>query len=213
MQSPVMAMLWEHWRLTLGESAWRLSFGLVAGSTALALSDSGPTIAVWILLSQHAMFSMSIAKLTGGRMIDGYRPGFPLQLLYTRPVRASTIVGVAMMYDAVSGAAMYAASAALLGLARDPLPPTAAASRGNGGGAAADGPSSTDQVGLASYYARFFDGRTTASGGCGIRSVSRSISPTAIPKSGRRTRTRARSPRRSWPRCTAGSRRCATIAR
>ena len=123
MRSPVVAMLWEHWRLTLGESAWRLSFGLVAGSTALALSDSGPTIAVWILLSQHGMFWMSIAKLTGGRFVDGYRPGFPLHLLYTHPVRTSVIVGVAMLYDAVSCAAMYVASAALLGLAfGQPLP-------------------------------------------------------------------------------------------
>jgi hypothetical protein len=117
MRSPVLAMVWEHWRLTLGESAWRLSFGLVAGSAALALSGSGATIAVWILLSQHGIFSMSIAKLTGGRFMDGYRPGFPLHLLYTRPVRTRAIVGVAMMYAAVSGAAMYAASAALLGLA------------------------------------------------------------------------------------------------
>jgi hypothetical protein len=109
--------LWEHWRLTLGETAWRLSIGLVGGSAALALSGSGATIAVWVLLSQHAVFSLSIAKLTGGRFLDGYRPGFPLHLLYTRPVRTSVIVGVAMMYDAISGAAMYVASAALLGLA------------------------------------------------------------------------------------------------
>ena len=113
----ILAMLWEHWRLTRGEAAWRLSVGLVGGSAALALSDSGATIAVWVLLSQHAMFWMSIAKLTGGRFIDGYRPGFPLHLLYTRPVRTSVIVGIAMGYDAVSGAAMYAASAALLGFA------------------------------------------------------------------------------------------------
>src|SRR5262245_10935861 len=115
--SPVLAMLWENWRLTLGETAWRLSVGLVAGSAALVLSGSNATIAVWVLLSQHGIFSMSIAKLTGGRFMDGYRPGFPLHLLYTRPVRTSVIVGVAMMYDAVSGAAMYVASAALLGLA------------------------------------------------------------------------------------------------
>lgn len=117
MRSPVLAMLWENWRLTLGESAWRLSIGLVAGGAALALSGSGATIAVWVLLSQHAMFSMAIAKLTGGRLMDGYRPGFPLHLLYTRPVRTRVIVGVPMLFDAVSGAAMYAASAALLGLA------------------------------------------------------------------------------------------------
>jgi len=115
--SPILAILWENWRLTLGESAWRLSFGLVAGSAAFALSRSGATIAVWVLLSQHGIFSMSIAKLTGGRFMDGYRPGFPLHLLYTRPARTSVIVGVAMMYDAVSGAAMYFASAALLGIA------------------------------------------------------------------------------------------------
>jgi hypothetical protein len=113
----MLAIVWENWRLTLGESAWRLSFGLVAGAAALALSASGATSAVWFLLSQHGLFSMSIAKLTGGRFMDGYRPGFPLHLLYTRPVRTGVIVGVAMMYDAVSGAAMYAASAALLGLA------------------------------------------------------------------------------------------------
>ena len=115
--SPILALLWENWRLTRGEVAWRLSFGLVGGSAALALSDSGATIAVWVLLSQHGVFSMSIAKLTGGRFMDGYRPGFPLHLLYTRPVRMSVIVGVAMAYDAVSGAAMYVASAALLGFA------------------------------------------------------------------------------------------------
>ena len=116
-RSPVAALLWENWRLTRLEVALRLSIGLVGGSAALALSDSGPTTAVWILLSQHAMFSMAIAKLTGGRFMDGYRPGFPLYLLYTRPVRTRTIVGTAMLYDAVSGAALYAASAALLGFA------------------------------------------------------------------------------------------------
>ena len=117
MRSPVLAMLWENWRLTRVEAAQRLSLGLVGGSAALALSDSGATIAVWVLLSLHGIFWMSIAKLTGGRFIDGYRPGFPLHLLYTRPVRTSVIVGVAMAYDAVSGAAMYVASAALLGFA------------------------------------------------------------------------------------------------
>ena len=50
-------MLWENWRLTRVEAAWRLSFGLVGGLAALALSDSGATtIAVWVLLSQHGIF-------------------------------------------------------------------------------------------------------------------------------------------------------------
>jgi hypothetical protein len=117
MRSPIGAMLWENWRLTRGEAAWRLSLGLVGGSAALALSDSGATIAVWFLLWMHGIFWLSVAKLTGGRFMDGYRPGFPLHLLYPRPVRMSVIVGVAMMYDAFSCAAMYVASAALLGFA------------------------------------------------------------------------------------------------
>lgn len=123
MRSPMVAMLWEHWRLTRLEAAQRLSLGLVGGSALLALSDRGATLAFFLLLSQHAMFWMSIAKLNGGRMLDGYRPGFPLHFLYTRPVSTVTFVWVAMVYDAVSCAALYLVSAALLGFASgQPLP-------------------------------------------------------------------------------------------
>ena len=124
MHSPALAIVWEHWRLTRAEAAGRLGVGIVGGSAALLLlSDEGPTWAFWILLSQHAMFWMSIARLTGGRFLDGYRPGFPLHLLYTRPVPTSVIVGVAMAYDAFSCAALYLVSAALLGFAfNQPLP-------------------------------------------------------------------------------------------
>jgi hypothetical protein len=115
MHSPALAILWENWRLTRAEAVSRLGVGIVGGSAALLfLGDEGPTWAFWILLSQHAMFWMSIARLTGGRFLDGYRPGFPFHLLYTRPVPTSVIVGVAMAYDAFSGAALYLGSAALL---------------------------------------------------------------------------------------------------
>ena len=72
MHSPALAIVWEHWRLTRAEAAGRLGVGIVGGSAALLLlSDEGPTWAFWILLSQHAMFWMSIARLTGGRFLDG----------------------------------------------------------------------------------------------------------------------------------------------
>ena len=124
MRSPVVAMLWENWRLTRVEAAQRLALGIVAGSAALVmLGDAGPTVAFWILLLLHAFFYFSIAKLNGGRFMDGYKPGFPLYLLYTRPVSTVTFVGVAMAYDALTCAAMYVASVALLGFAfGQPLP-------------------------------------------------------------------------------------------
>jgi hypothetical protein len=120
---PIAAMLWENWRLTRVEAAQRMGLGIVAGSAALLLFDAGAKIAFWILLVIHAVFWLSIAKLNGGRFMDGYKPGFPLYLLYTRPVPTAVFVGVAMVYDAVSCVALYLASAALLGFAfGQPLP-------------------------------------------------------------------------------------------
>lgn len=115
MRSPIVAMLWEQWRLTRVEAAMRLAVGIVVGSAALVLSDAGATIAFWILIAVHAFFWLSIAKLNGGRFMDGYKPGFPLYLLYTRPVPTASLVGVAMAYDAASCVALYVASAAFLG--------------------------------------------------------------------------------------------------
>jgi hypothetical protein len=124
MRSPIVAMLWENWRLTRVEAAQRFGLGIVAGSGAMALLDAGATAAFWILIVQHGMIIwLSIAKLNGGRFLDGYKPGFPFYLLYTRPVPTVVFVGVAMMYDALSCAALYLISAALLGFAfRQPLP-------------------------------------------------------------------------------------------
>lgn len=123
MHSPIVAMLWENWRLTRVEAAQRLGLGIVAASAALALLDDGATAALLILLLVHGMFWLSISKLNGGRLLDGYKPGFPLYLLYTRPVPTATLVGVAMAYDAASCAVLYALSAALVGFAFDqPLP-------------------------------------------------------------------------------------------
>jgi hypothetical protein len=123
MHSPLVAMLWENWRLSRVEAAQRLALGIVAGAAAMALFDAGATIAFWILILLHAFFYFSIAKLNGGRFMDGYKPGFPLYLLYPRPVTTFVFVGVAMAYDAISCTALFVISAAVLSLAFDqPLP-------------------------------------------------------------------------------------------
>ncbi len=112
--APIAALLWENWRLTRIEAGQRLALGIVLGSAVLAKSGNGAIIAFWILFSLHAVFYLSIAKLNGGRFMDGYKPGFPLYLLYTRPVPTAAFVGVAMAYDAISSAAGYLVCAAIL---------------------------------------------------------------------------------------------------
>jgi hypothetical protein len=123
MLSPVVAMLWENWRLTRVEAAQRMGLGLLAGAGALTLMDNGATAAFWFVLVAHSFIWFSIAKLNGGKFADGYKPGFPFFLLYTRPVSTVMLVGVAMAYDALTCLAMYLTSAALLGFVfGEPLP-------------------------------------------------------------------------------------------
>ena len=83
---PIVALLWENWRLTRIEAGQRLALGIVLGSAALTMSGSGAIVAFWILFALHAVFCLSIAKLNGGRFMDGYKPGFPFYLLHaSRP--------------------------------------------------------------------------------------------------------------------------------
>ena len=139
MHSPVLAMLWENWRLTRVEAANRLALGIVGGSAVLvwfaavaenaAARDSGATIALGVITFTTFPLWLSISKLKGGRFIDGYRSGFPLSLLYTRPVRTAVLVGVPMAYLAALAAAVYLVSAIVLGWAFGypfPLLPVAA---------------------------------------------------------------------------------------
>ena len=123
MRSPIVAMLWESWLLTRVEAAVRLGLGIVAASGALFLFDASATAALSILIVVNAFWWFSIAKVNGGRFLSGYKSGFPLRLLYTRPVRTVVLVGVAMVYDALSCAALYFVSAAVVGFALgQPLP-------------------------------------------------------------------------------------------
>lgn len=119
MLSPITAMLWENWRLTRIEAAIRFVQNLVTAAGAVILFDAGVKVVFWFLLAGTAFIWFSIAKLNGGRFMDGYKPGFPLYLLYTKPVRTSVIVGVTMAYDAISNVALYLVTAALLGYAFD----------------------------------------------------------------------------------------------
>ena len=93
LRSPIVAMLWENWRLTRVEAALRLGQGIVLGSAAMLWFDAGATIAFWIILCSNAFIWFSIAKLNGGRFLDGYKPGFPFYLLYSRPVPTIVFVG------------------------------------------------------------------------------------------------------------------------
>jgi len=119
LHSPVVAMFWEQWRLTRVEAAQRVAFALVVASGALAFNnpDKGASMASAVLLMAFVMFWFSISKLNGGQMMDGYKPGFPLYLLYTRPVTTTRFVLVALLYDALSCLVLYLLCAAALMLA------------------------------------------------------------------------------------------------
>jgi hypothetical protein len=119
MRSPIVAMLWELWRVTRVEAAWKLGFCVVASLAALMLSAVLAPSAVFapsenaglyevLLFSPHIIGWLSLAGLNGGK------PGFPLYLLYTRPIRTAVMVGVPMAYLTAVTFAIYLASAFLL---------------------------------------------------------------------------------------------------
>ncbi len=139
MRSPIVAILWENWRLTRVEAAGRLALTVVAAAAAMALfapRESGSVVAgdgaleaFFIGAVIHASLWLSVVKLNGGRFLDGYHPGFPLHLLYTRPVSTALLVGVPMAYAAIAAATLYLVWALLMRALSDhpfPLLPVAA---------------------------------------------------------------------------------------
>jgi len=116
LRSPIVAILWETWRVTRVEAAWRLVLGIVGGLAVLAvfsaqrevIRDFSAAIALILIVFPHFLGWLSMAKLNSGR------PGFPLYLQYTRPVRTAVLVGVPMAYLAATPAAIYLVSALLL---------------------------------------------------------------------------------------------------
>ena len=84
LRSPIVAMLWENWRLTRVEAAWKLAVGIVGGLAALvmfavmapsgAARDGGAVIALMFIVVLNITGWLSIPK------INGKRPGFPFDL-------------------------------------------------------------------------------------------------------------------------------------
>jgi hypothetical protein len=139
MKSPIHAILWEIWRVTRVEAAWKLAFGIVGALAVLALCatfapadnatryegimDTGAAAALILLVLPHLAGWPSLAKLNGGRA------GFPLYLHYSRPVRTAVIVGFPMAYLTAMSSAVYLVSALLLRMTSGyvfPLLPVAA---------------------------------------------------------------------------------------
>ncbi|HET9385604.1 MAG TPA: hypothetical protein VFO67_10680 [Gemmatimonadales bacterium] len=136
MRSPIIAMLWENWRLTRAEAAWHLALGIVAASAVLvalaavaavagneAAKDRWAVMALIVVFVPHVIGWFSVNKL----MVE--RAGFPFHLLYTRPVRTAVAVGIPMAYLAALPAASYLVSALLLRITSGhafPLLPAAA---------------------------------------------------------------------------------------
>ncbi len=121
MRSPVAALLWENWRLTRAESAQRFVQGIVLAGGVLTLAasfgpldDGAARFALALLVMTHAPLWLSVAKLNGGRFMDGYRPGYPFYFLYTRPVRTFVLVGAPIALLVASAVATYLGSALVL---------------------------------------------------------------------------------------------------
>src|SRR5687768_8057823 len=79
MSSPVVAMLWENWRLIRAEAAWRLSLSIVGGLAAFvvvaaarpnqAARDFGASVALFVVISLNFMVWVAIAKLKAGFLL------------------------------------------------------------------------------------------------------------------------------------------------
>src|SRR5262245_27002368 len=121
LRSPTSAMLWELWRVTRVEAAWKLAVAVVVPLGAVIVSavfapsehpephnditDSVAWIGGLLLYLPHIVGWFSVAALSGGRL------GFPLYLHYSRPIRTAVMVGLPMAYLTSSTFAMYLVSA------------------------------------------------------------------------------------------------------
>jgi hypothetical protein len=138
LRSPGVAMLWELWRVTRAEIAWKLALPIGGGLVVMALgaafgpkdpklyqdvSDLVAAVALIVIVMPHLIGWLSLARLNGGH------PGFPLYLSYTRPVRTTVLVGLPMAYLTAMSSAIYLVSAMVLSVSSGyafPLMPVAA---------------------------------------------------------------------------------------
>ena len=123
LRTPAAAIVWELWRLTRAEIAWKLVLPLGVALAALGLdaafeppvkptnsppSDAVVAFALVVIVLPHLFGWWSLGKLNGGV------PGFPFSLGYTRPVRTSVLVGLPLAYFTVAQTAIYVVSAMVL---------------------------------------------------------------------------------------------------
>jgi hypothetical protein len=120
LRSPVVAMLWELWRVTRVEVALKLAWGVVVAPIPLLLSAvfAPSEIAEWdediidvsslLLFLPHLVAWPSLARLNGSQW------SLPLYLHYTRPIRTAVMVGVPNAYLTAMSVAIYLVSAFLL---------------------------------------------------------------------------------------------------
>src|SRR5690606_24223973 len=80
-------------------------------ATSQDIMDNGAAAAVILLVLPHITGWLSVGRLNGGR------PGFPLYLHYTLPVRTAVMVGLPMLYLTAASCAIYLVSALLLRVA------------------------------------------------------------------------------------------------
>jgi len=136
MRSPGVAVLWEIWRVTRTEVAARLALSVFGGAIALfavaafpsvddptRAREFGAVVAMVVLTMQNIMGWAFLSRLNGSKA------GYPLPLLYARPIGTAKFVSLQLAYLTAVPAAIYLVAALLLRLISGypfPLLPVAA---------------------------------------------------------------------------------------
>lgn len=110
MRAPVVAMLWEWWRITYRQVLFFGVLALAGGWSVLARTGSDPRGA-------FVVFMLIVSLAPAGAMAAWSRnpfAGYPLPLAFVRPVSTRLLVGVPMAYMAFICAAIYAVPAIVL---------------------------------------------------------------------------------------------------
>ena len=118
LRSPIVAMLWELWRVTRVEVALKLAWGVVVAPIPFIVSAVFAPSEMWdegvinvtslLLFLPHLVAWPSVARLNGGQW------SLPLYLHYTRPIRTAVMVGVPNAYLTAMSVAIYLLSAFVL---------------------------------------------------------------------------------------------------
>ena len=132
LRSPSVAMLWELWRVTRAEMAWKLAlpiggalatlalgaaFGPSGNSSEFPVNDGIAALALILIVIPHLVGWLSTVKLNGGQ------PGFPLYLAYARPVRTVASSWRQASTDLVIRSSASPSSSSVNSLIACPLPP------------------------------------------------------------------------------------------